>query len=175
MSDGSELEAEEPILDEDGILVTRSRLVLPSQTYAVSLITSVLVAQKKPPLRGALLIWLVGLLFAFSYQQVAIGLGVLGLVVLMFPAPWVLILHTAGGQFQALRGKRSQMQRVADALTEAMVDRSIEPERRQAKHEPGTDTDQLLRLANMHRQGALTDEEFAAMKRKLIGLPAAER
>ena len=167
-------EAEEAILDEDGILVTRSRLVLPGQTYAVSLITSVRVAQKKPPLRGALLIWLVGLVLALSYPQVAIGLGVLGLALLLFPAPWVLVLHTAGGQFQALRGKRRDMQRVADALTEAMVDRSIEPERNQAKREPDTDTDQLLRLANMHRQGVLTDDEFAAMKRKLIGLSALE-
>jgi len=38
-----------------------------------------------------------------------------------------------------------------------------------AQATPST-TDELQRLADLHASGALTDEEFAAMKKKLLGL-----
>ena len=40
---------------------------------------------------------------------------------------------------------------------------------KQAAEQPST-TDELQKLADMHKSGVLTDEEFAAMKKKLLGL-----
>ncbi len=40
-----------------------------------------------------------------------------------------------------------------------------------AAAQPSTDiTAELQKLADMHKSGVLTDEEFAAMKKKLLGL-----
>ena len=44
---------------------------------------------------------------------------------------------------------------------------TVEPQ--ETKQESGSLMDELERLGNMYKEGLLTDEEFAAMKKKLIG------
>jgi hypothetical protein len=50
-------------------------------------------------------------------------------------------------------------------------DAQQQPEYQQAPQEPQDDaTMQLQNLANLHTQGVLTDEEFAAAKAKILGI-----
>ena len=45
-----------------------------------------------------------------------------------------------------------------------------QPQQAQAPPEPEDSTAQLQNLAQLHSQGVLTDEEFAAAKAKLLGI-----
>jgi Short C-terminal domain len=45
-----------------------------------------------------------------------------------------------------------------------------QPQYQQAPPEPEDATAQLQNLANLHAQGVLTDEEFAAAKAKILGI-----
>jgi hypothetical protein len=50
-------------------------------------------------------------------------------------------------------------------------DAQQQPQYQQAPPEPQNDaTTQLQNLANLHTQGVLTDEEFAAAKAKILGI-----
>ena len=79
----------------------------------------------------------------------------------------MLVAGMKMGQAQA------QQQMQAQAQQQAAVE--------QAKHEGAAQTQaaapatkditaELQKLADLHKQGVLTDEEFAAMKKKLLGL-----
>ncbi len=47
---------------------------------------------------------------------------------------------------------------------------ALQDAQQQAATKPVDTTAELQKLADMHKSGVLTDEEFAAMKKKLLGL-----
>jgi len=83
-----------------------------------------------------------------------------------------------GGTFAAGRaaGRRSAEQASAEAYQDQRITdlegRPDQPQTQAAPPEgaaPASAADQLSRLADLHQQGALTDEEFAAAKAKILG------
>ncbi len=66
---------------------------------------------------------------------------------------------------------RQQYEQQAAMQQKDMELQQAQQQAQQAAAQPQTDvTAQLQKLAEMHDSGALTDEEFAAMKKKLLGL-----
>jgi hypothetical protein len=73
--------------------------------------------------------------------------------------------------------KMGQQQAQAQAQQQAQHQQEVEKAKQegaaqaQAAAPPTKDvTAELQKLADLHKSGALTDEEFAAMKKKLLGL-----
>jgi membrane protease subunit (stomatin/prohibitin family) len=69
--------------------------------------------------------------------------------------------------------QRAQQQAQAQAQQQAAVEQAKQEgaAQAQAAAPPTKDvTAELQKLADLHKSGALTDEEFAAMKKKLLGL-----
>jgi hypothetical protein len=72
------------------------------------------------------------------------------------------------GQAQAQQQMQAQAQQQA-AVEEAKQEGAAQAQQQAAP--PATDvTAELQKLADLHKSGVLTDEEFAAMKKKLLGL-----
>jgi multidrug resistance efflux pump len=68
---------------------------------------------------------------------------------------------------------RAQQQQQAQAQQQAAVEQAKQEGAAQAQAAaPATQnvTAELEKLNNLHKSGALTDEEFAAMKKKLLGM-----
>jgi membrane protease subunit (stomatin/prohibitin family) len=72
--------------------------------------------------------------------------------------------------------QRAQQQAQAQAQQQAAVEQAKQEGAAQAKAAPaaappsgGVDAE-LKKLADLHKQGILTDEEFAAAKKKLLGI-----
>ena len=69
---------------------------------------------------------------------------------------------------------RAQQQPAAQAQQHAAVEQARQEgaaQTQQPAAPPAKDTTaELQKLADLHKQGVLTDEEFAAMKKKLLGL-----
>jgi Short C-terminal domain len=79
-----------------------------------------------------------------------------------------------GGTFAAGRamGRRAEAQDNAEASQGQAAQTQAPPASDQPRADAGggpSMTDQLNQLASMHDQGALSDEEFAAAKAKLLG------
>jgi membrane protease subunit (stomatin/prohibitin family) len=71
--------------------------------------------------------------------------------------------------------QRAQQQAQAQAQQQAAVEQAKQEGaaqiQQQAAAPPAKDvTAELQKLAELHKSGVLTDEEFAAMKKKLLGL-----
>jgi hypothetical protein len=84
----------------------------------------------------------------------------------------VLRAAAVGGTFAAGRamGRRAE----ADANAQAMQDQQAQAQQAQMQAAAGTSgepsvMDQLSQLTTLHQQGALTDDEFAAAKAKILG------
>lgn len=81
-----------------------------------------------------------------------------------------------GGTFAAGRsmGRRTAEQTSAEADQDQRI-ADLEGQQNQPQTQadqataPASAADQLSRLAELHQQGALTDEEFAAAKSKILG------
>ncbi len=66
---------------------------------------------------------------------------------------------------------RQQYEQQAAMQQKDMQIQQAQQQAQQAAAQPSTNvTDELQKLADMHKSGVLTDEEFAAMKKKLLGL-----
>jgi membrane protease subunit (stomatin/prohibitin family) len=78
----------------------------------------------------------------------------------------MLVAGMKMGQAQA------QQQMQAQAQQQAAVEQARQEGAAQAQAAPPAKdtTAELQKLADLHKQGVLTDEEFAAMKKKLLGL-----
>jgi membrane protease subunit (stomatin/prohibitin family) len=70
--------------------------------------------------------------------------------------------------------QRAQQQAQAQAQQQAAVEEAKQEGaaqvQQQAAAPPKDVTAELQKLAELHKSGVLTDEEFAAMKKKLLGL-----
>lgn len=113
---------EKVYLDEDGIMVTGARFVVPGQTYAMSGITSVLVGSKSTVVASAL----IGL-FGLYMGTVNLVYGVLfvGAAVLWyFQSKYVVMLTTASGASEALSSRdKDKILRIVDALNNSIIGR----------------------------------------------------
>lgn len=133
---------EQLLLEEQGVIVTDARIVVPGRTYAVAHVTSVATARVQAGLLGPALVFAVGVLVSvlafngLAYGRASMGaaflvilaLGLLGGAVLLRVAPWrpyLLLLHTAGGEREVLSHRdRAFVRRVKGAVSEALVLRS---------------------------------------------------
>jgi flagellar biosynthesis/type III secretory pathway protein FliH len=74
-------------------------------------------------------------------------------------------------QAQAQAQQQAQAQAQQQAAIEQAKQEGAAQAQQQAAAPPATDTTaELQKLADLHKSGVLTDEEFAAMKKKLLGL-----
>jgi len=75
-----------------------------------------------------------------------------------------------GGTFAAGRaaGRRADRQSAAEAAQDQRISAAENQQAQQASSEASM-MDQLSRLSMLHQQGALTDDEFAAAKAKVLG------
>jgi hypothetical protein len=184
---------EEPILSEGGVTVTRTRFVVAGRTYATSNITSVVAVKSGQAFGPGILITAIALvvLFASSANQFPLGVAV-GLVAVAFgmwtlarsPFRYVVVLRTSGGEISALQSQDLEfVKRVRDAVGRAITTRADDrfPGVSQSHQvpiamstaSPLTSEDpmgQLAKVAELHKAGVLTDEEFAAKKKQLLGL-----
>jgi membrane protease subunit (stomatin/prohibitin family) len=81
-----------------------------------------------------------------------------------------MVMLAAGhkmGQAQAQQQMQAQAQQQA-AIEQAKQEGAAQAQ--QAAPAPKDTTAELQKLAELHNSGVLTDEEFAAMKKKLLGL-----
>ncbi len=76
----------------------------------------------------------------------------------------------AGARIGEERARQQYEQQAAMQQTDMQIQQA-QQQAQQAAAQPSTSvTDELQKLADMHTSGVLTDEEFAAMKKKLLGL-----
>jgi hypothetical protein len=113
---------EKVYLDEDGILVTSSRFVVPGETYAMSGITSVKGASKSTVV-ASLLIGLFGLYMGtvhIIYGALFIGAAALW----YFQSKHMVVLTTASGASEALSSRdKDKIFRIIDALNDSIIGR----------------------------------------------------
>ncbi len=120
---------EKVFLNEGGISVTSARFVVPSQTYAMSGVTSVKSYEEKPSRKGPVTLIVIGILLMLVVGQGTIFVGVLFLAAGL--AWWFLeksvyhvVLSSASGEAKALSSKDgSWINRVVQALNNAIVHR----------------------------------------------------
>ena len=74
------------------------------------------------------------------------------------------------GQAQAQQAAQAQVQQQA-AIEHARQEGTAQAQQQATPSSSAADVSaELQKLADLHKQGVLTDEEFAAMKKKLLGL-----
>ncbi|WP_375507863.1 DUF6232 family protein [uncultured Caballeronia sp.] len=119
-------EAEQVFLNEQGVVITSSRFVLPgSQTFAMSGVTAVRAHEEKPNRIGALLLILFGgaaLLNKANIWWVVVPI-VLGVLLFIAQKPmYFVVLSTASGETQALKDRsRTWINKIVSALTDCIV------------------------------------------------------
>jgi ABC-type uncharacterized transport system permease subunit len=120
------MKEEQIFLNEGGVTVTNARFVVPSQTYAMSGITSVKSYEKKPLRRGPILLIIIGVLMILKQT---IGAGFFCLVVALIwwmlqKTEYQVRLSTASGEATALKSNNTDwIIRVVSALNEAIIHR----------------------------------------------------
>lgn len=123
---------ESTFLKERGVAVTSARFIVPSQTYAMSGITSVKMF-REPPQRGAAIVMLIfgslvllgglghGAVTAF-FGLIVAGIGAAFLYAAK--AKYHVVLKTASGEAQALTSEDSAfIRRVVEGLNASIVHR----------------------------------------------------
>lgn len=118
------------IFKEDDVKVTDVRFITPHETYAMSSVTSVRKLREEPKRTGALLLCIIGVLFAAFGQNLAIH--VIGAVVAFAACAvafsqkpiFFIVIKTASGESRALTSYSSEyIDRVAGAVNDAIVAR----------------------------------------------------
>ena len=116
---------EKTFLSEGGVTVTNARFIVPSQTYAVSGITSVKNSQDYPKRLYPIVCGLFGFIFLVS----ATGFGLFLLVIAAIwwigqKTQYHILLTTSSGEAKALSSNDgSFISKVVNALNEAIVAR----------------------------------------------------
>ena len=75
----------------------------------------------------------------------------------------------AGMRAGEARAQQQYEQEAAMREKDAQIQQAQQQAQQAATAQPST-TDELQKLADLHKSGVLSDEEFAAMKKKLLGL-----
>lgn len=120
-------EAEEKtFFEHGGVKVTNARFIVPSQTYAMSGITSVKFFTEKPGLALPIAAFLIALVALSNNGNIwSIGIPALvGVALLMRKATHHVVLSTSSGETRALASKdRLFIGSVIDGLNHAIVSR----------------------------------------------------
>ncbi len=70
----------------------------------------------------------------------------------------------------ARMGEERARQQYEQQAAMQQKDAQLQQAQQQAAAAPASTTEELQKLADLHKSGALSDEEFAASKKKLLGL-----
>jgi len=118
------MKEEQVFLNEGGVTVTNARFIVPSQTYAMSGITSVKSYEKTPSRKGPLTLIIIGFIVTL-YKLGAIIFIILGVIWWIFQKiEYQVRLSTASGEATALKSKDADwIIRVVNALNEAIIHR----------------------------------------------------
>lgn len=116
---------EQTFLSENGVTVTNARFLVPTQTYAVTGITSVKNDKETPKRSYPIWCGIIGLLLLFSIPILGGALIVLAIVWWIGQKPrYHVFLTTAGGETKALSSQNGPfISRVVQALNDAIVAR----------------------------------------------------
>lgn len=122
---------EKIFLQEGNITVTNSRFIVPSQTYAMSGITSVKLAEKNPSKAGPIIFIVTGLLFWLGMGAGGEGFvagiifalpGIIWLIKMLLNPVHIVTLTVSSGEVKALESKdRTLIVKVVNALNEAII------------------------------------------------------
>lgn len=131
MQMGMNTEEEQAFIDEFGVMVTKTRFIVPGQIYAMSGITSVAMRRTDPSRWVPIILIILGAILVLNGLSEA-SLLILGLVLAAAGVLWYrglktrfyIALHTAGGEVRALESKNEQwVNSVIEALNQAIVAR----------------------------------------------------
>ena len=119
---------EKVFFDEAGIKVTKQRIVVPAQTYAMSGITSVTSLKQNPSRIGPIVLVVLGLLIAFVMDSLILGLLLLagGVAWFVLHKPtWIVQLQSASGATEAYSSKDEDLvARIIEAINNAIIERN---------------------------------------------------
>jgi len=93
------------------------------------------------------------------------GWGKAGWMILVFILPWLgalIYLIARGG---SMHERDAQQARDSQAAMDAYISERVKEVRPAASASP---VDELAKLAELHKSGAINDDEFAAMKAKVL-------
>lgn len=120
-------EAQEKTFFEQGnVKVTNARFIVPSQTYAMSGITSVKFFTEKPSLLWPIVAFLIALLALAGNGNIwSVGVPLaIGILLLLRKATHHVVLSSASGETRALASKDKEfISNVISGLNEAIVSR----------------------------------------------------
>jgi hypothetical protein len=120
-------EAQEKTYYEHGqVKVTNARFIVPSQTYAMSGITSVKFYSEKPSILWPILAFFVAVVaFAGKGNIWAVGIPLIaGVLLLLRKAKYHVVLSSASGETRALESKNKEfISSVIEGLNQAIVSR----------------------------------------------------
>jgi hypothetical protein len=121
----AEAKTEQKFMDEKGVTVTNARVIVPGQTFAMSGVTSVKVAQEKPKRTGPVILIVLGIFLCFGYL---IG----GIILLSIGVAWFIMqktqyyvgLQTSSGEAKAfISTDRMWIEKIVNAINEAIIAR----------------------------------------------------
>ena len=117
-------------------------------------------------------IWLLITVFADIFRSKDLGgWGKAGWMILVFILPWLgaLIYFIARGG--SMHERDAQQARDSQAAMDAYISERVKEVRPAASASP---VDELAKLAELHKSGAISDDEFAAMKAKVLAVMCAK-
>ena len=119
---------EKTFLSEGGVNVTSARFIVPSQTFAMSGITSVKAFEEQPRRAWPIIFLILGALFLFGGGGATVFGGILAVVSIAWlvsqKAKFHVLLSTASGEAKALSSQnREWINRVVTALNDSIVHR----------------------------------------------------
>lgn len=123
---------EKTFYDNNGVLVTNSRLVASGETYAMSGVTSVKNQGEKPSLKGPIVLGVLGLIVVLSSLNssvvgIVIGIGLIALAVYLWNSKktvYHVALRTASGESRAYQStNRDHISDIVKAINDVIVHR----------------------------------------------------
>ena len=127
------MNAEKTYFDHDGIIVTSTRFIVASETYAMRNITSVQSAKIEPNLSVPGWLMVIGALTCFvGFSNSNLGAGIIGILLTGAGGYWcwqsestfaVVLTTSAGEQRPCVNTDRKFIQSIVDALNQSIVDR----------------------------------------------------
>lgn len=125
--------AEESIFNEGDVIVTSARFVIPTQTYALSGVTSVKNIKEEPSKKGPIILIIIGAIILLAGLSSKAAAGILvGLAAVAGGIAWFalnkpiyhVVLSSASGEVKSLSSKDSDyISRVINALNNAIIHR----------------------------------------------------
>ena len=121
--------AEKTFLNQNGVSVTNSRIIIGGQTFAMSNITSVRMIEETPSYKGPLILGAIGILPMLSGDGGGIGVG---LLLIALAAIWAFTkkakyfvgLMTAAGESKALNSEdQNYIGSIVQAVNDAIIER----------------------------------------------------